>query len=109
MNIDQFIKELRNSDEYISHIYTRGGCYKFHLLLSKMYKNTIPYISCTKNHIITKYRGKYYDINGERNNIGYTQLTDEEIPMVMKWSFRKNNLLKLDECPNCEEPLTYDF
>lgn len=107
MNIQTFIDELRNTDGYIKYIYTNGGCYKFHILLSKMYKNCIPYISWNKNHIITRYRGKYYDINGERDCIGYTELTLDEIPMVEKWSFRKNNLMVLDECPHCEEPLIY--
>lgn len=105
MKIEQFIKELRNSDEYIHHIYTNGGCYKFHILLSKMYKNTIPYISCDKNHIITKYRGKYYDIHGERNNIGYTPLTENELSLVNKWSFHRHNLLLLKDCPHCDEPI----
>jgi UDP-2,3-diacylglucosamine pyrophosphatase LpxH len=30
-----------------------------------MYKNTIPYISIKKDHIITRYKDRYYDINGE--------------------------------------------
>ena len=108
MNILTFIEELRNSDRYIKHIYTEGGCYKFHLLLSKMYKNCAPYISWNKNHIITRYKGKYYDINGERGCIGYTELNSEEIPIVSKWSFHKNNLIVIEECPHCEEPLIYN-
>ena len=107
MKIEQFIKELRNSDGYIEHIYTRGSCYRFHILLSKMYKGCVPYISDMKNHIITKYRGKYYDINGESTAIGYTILSDDLIPFVENWSFHKNNLIVLDECPHCEESLTY--
>ena len=108
MNICTFIDELRNSDMYIKHIYSEGGCYKFYLLLSKMYKNTIPYISYNKNHIITKHKGKFYDINGEVSDIGYAILSEEEIPMVSNWSFHKNNLLQLHECPNCDEPLIYN-
>ncbi len=108
VKITDFIDELRNSDGYIHHIYTKGGCYRFYILLSKMYRNTIPYISGNKDHIITRYRGKFYDIFGEVECLdGYTKLTKKEIPMVSKWSFRKNNLMVLDECPNCEEPLVY--
>ena len=108
MDILDFIDTLRNSDGYIRHIYSEGGCYQFHLLLSKMYKNCTPYISGAKNHIITRYRGKYYDIFGTVDCLdGYTKLTIDEIVMVSQWSFRKNNLIKLDECPHCEEPLAY--
>lgn len=108
MDILKFIDSLRNTDEYIHHIYSKGGCYRFHLLLSKMYKNTTPYISGTKDHIITRYRGKFYDIFGEVDNQdGFTRLTEKEIPFVESWSFRKNNMLVLKECPYCEEPLTY--
>jgi hypothetical protein len=109
MYIDKFIEELNYTDEYISHIYMKGGCYKFHVLLSKMYKNTVPYISKEKDHIITRYKDRYYDINGEVYEVkDYRVLDVEEIPMVSNWSFSKNNLLLLSECPNCEEPLTYN-
>lgn len=110
MNIQIFIDELRNSDEYIRHIYTQGGCYRFYVLLSKMYKGCVPYIIANKTspHIITRYRGKYYDINGEVSNVnGYVKLKEEDIPMVEKWSFHRHNLLKITECPYCDEPITY--
>ncbi len=109
MNILTFIDELRNTDEYIKHIYTEGGCYKFHILLNKMYNNCTPYISPQKNHIITRYKNKYYDINGEVTNIdGYTLLSIEEKLMVEQWSFHKKNLLQLTECPVCDEPIVYN-
>lgn len=108
VKINDFIDELRNSDGYIHHIYTKGGCYKFHILLSKMFKNCTPYISGTNDHIITRYKGKFYDVYGEVDCLdGYRKLSLSEIPIVEKWSFRKNNLLVLDECPHCEEPLVF--
>jgi len=68
----------------------------FHILLSKMYKNCVPYISANKNHIITKYRGKFYDIYGEVDCLdGFRRLLLKDLPIVEKWSFRKHNLLKL--------------
>lgn len=109
MKILDFIDTLRGTDFYIKHIYLRGGCYQFHLLLSKMYKGCVPYISAVKDHIVTKYRGKYYDICGEIDcPDGYTKLTTDELIMVNKWSFAHNNLLLLTECPYCEEPLTFE-
>lgn len=108
VKINEFIDELRSTDGYIHHIYTRGGCYKLHLLLSKMYKGCTPYISINNDHIITRYKGKYYDIYGEVDCLdGYRKLKDEQIPMVSEWSFYKNNLLLIEECPNCDEPLVY--
>lgn len=108
MNILTFIDELRNTDGYIQHIYTKGGCYRFHLLLSKMYRDTTPYISENLDHIITRYKGKFYDINGEVTCLdGYSKLREEEIRMVEGWSFHLHNLIVLNECPHCEEPLTY--
>jgi hypothetical protein len=108
MDILTFIDELRNSDGYIHHIYTKGGCYRFHILLSKMFKNCTPYINGTNDHIITRYKGRFYDVYGIVDCLDdYRKLSVDEIPMAEKWSFRKNNLLVLDECPNCEEPLFY--
>ena len=106
MNILSFIEELRNTDMYIHHIYTKGGCYKFHILLSKMYKNCTPYINGTNDHIITRYKGKFYDIYGEVDNQdGFRKLSNMERPQVEKWSFHMNNLLVLKDCPHCDEPI----
>lgn len=103
-----FILELNKSDEYIHHIFTKGGCYRFYILLSKMFNNCTPYISKDEDHVISRINRRYFDITGEVHDTdGYTFLGKRRIPMVEKWSFRKDNLLLLDECPNCEEPLTY--
>jgi hypothetical protein len=69
-----------------------------------MYKGCIPYTN--DHHIITRYKGKYYDIYGEVDNQdGFRKLLDKEIPMVSKWSFHMNNLLVLKDCPHCDEPI----
>ena len=110
MNIEEFINALRDTDEYIRYIYTKGSCYKFHVLLSKMYKGSVPYISENKDHIISRYKDRYYDIDGEVKNVkGYRELNESDIDMVEKWSFRKNNVLVLKECPYCDEPLLIDI
>lgn len=109
MKIDQFIKELNDTDRYIKHIYSQGGCYRFHVLLSKLYKNTTPYIKRTRNHVITKYKNKYYDIFGEVTDISnYREFTPVDYDFVNQWSFHKHNKIMLAECPHCDEPLTYD-
>jgi len=110
MGIAELIRTLRESDEYIRHIYTQGGCYRFHLLLREMYGTCTPCISGNKDHIITLYKGKYYDILGEVNSVeGFTEMTVDEKDLAETWSFRKQNLLRLSDCPHCEEPLTYDI
>ena len=83
MGISDFIEELNHTDEYIHHIYSKGGCYRFHILLSKMFKGCTPYISGTKNHIITRYKGKFYDVYGEVDCLdGFTKLRDEEKKVI---------------------------
>ena len=107
IKILDFINNLRVTDRYIKYIYLNGGCYQFHLLLKKIYPSAVAYISDHKNHIVTKYRGKFYDIMGIVDNVdGYTKLTEEEKRIVENWSFHKYNLLKLTECPSCDEPIT---
>jgi hypothetical protein len=104
--ISYFIEQLNLSDEYIRHIYTNGGCYKFHVLLSRMFKGCTPHINQHMNHIITRYKGNFYDINGLVEDChNYKKLPVSYIPMVSKWSFYMNNLLVLKDCPHCDEPI----
>ena len=99
-----FIEMLRNSDPYISTIYTYGGCYRFHLILKKMYPESIPMLDKIKDHIVTMIDGIYYDINGI-NKGEYYSLTLEDLKLVEKWSFSKKNMLQIGECLVCEEPI----
>jgi len=103
-----FIDSIRTSDQYIEHIYLEGGCYQFHLLLSKLFKGCEPFINNKENHIVTKYRGKFFDIRGMVDDEIYRPLRPDDIKRVKKWSFHKHNLLKISECPNCDEPLIYN-
>lgn len=109
MKILIFIDSLRETDFYIEHIYLQGGCYQFHLLLAKLFKGCEPYINKSENHIITKYRGKFYDIKGIVSGDQFRPLRKDEISRVSKWSFKDHNLIQLNECPNCEEPLVYKY
>lgn len=108
MSILQFITALRESDEYIQHIYQCGGCYQFHLLLNKIFPGCVPLINQKKNHVVSLYDGTKYDITGIAPHDEYFYLTDEDMGKVVEWSFSGNNLINLSECPYCEEPLLYD-
>ena len=101
----KFIKAIRQTDKYIEMIYMNGACYQFHLLLKTYYQDCIPFISTEKNHVITKYQNKFYDITGEVSGKDYTQMTDSEIDVARKWTFYKTKVIQISECPVCGEPI----
>jgi hypothetical protein len=104
-DILRFIDALRNSDRYIEIIYMNGSCYQFHLLLKTFFPESEAFLSKEKNHIITKYNNKYYDITGEVYGNEYTKMTEIELKMASNWSFHKTQAIKIAECPRCEEPI----
>lgn len=98
------INSIRETDQYIADIYLNGGCYQFHLMLKKFAPECEARITKEKNHIVTYFKGKYFDITGIVE--GYFEpLNDYEIDIVSKWSFAKNKALQISECPVCEEPI----
>lgn len=104
MGILKTINELRKTDSYIEAIFLKGGCYRFHLFLKAIYPDSKPYMNYEKDHVVTQYKGKIYDIRGQRNDM-YFPMTKEDISMAEKWSFKKNNALVVNEYPACEEPI----
>lgn len=85
-----------------------GGCYQFHLFLNKMaLGKTIPMINIAKDHIVTEFMGSYFDITGVVTG-HFEPLNKSDLDKVKKWSFYRNNLLQLTECPNCDEPLIFE-
>ena len=101
----RFINVLRQTDKYIEMIYMNGACYQFYLLLKTFFPESKPYISKEKDHVITKYAGKYYDITGEVSGNCYTPMTESEIVMASGWSFNRTKVIQISECPHCEEPI----
>lgn len=101
----RFINTIRQTDKYIEMIYMNGACYQFHLLLKTFFHESKPYISKEKDHVITRYSGKYYDITGEVSGNWYTPMTESEIDMASAWSFHKTKVIQIGECPHCEEPI----
>lgn len=98
------IDSIRETDRYIADIYLNGGCYQFHLMLKKFAPKCEARISKEKNHIVTYFKGKYFDINGIVEG-QFEPLNHYEIEMASKWSFAKNKALQICECPVCEEPI----
>jgi hypothetical protein len=101
----RFINSIRQTDQYIEMIYMNGACYQFHLMLKKFAPECEPYISKEKNHVITKYAGRYYDITGEVSGNWYTPMTESEIEMASRWSFHRTKVIQIGECPACGEPI----
>lgn len=106
MNPITLIAELRKSDKYIESIFMHSGCYKFHLFMKAIFPNSKPYLHQNRDHVATEIDGILYDIKGEiKFNKLYKPLKQEDLKMVKGWSFHKNNLLKLIDCPSCCEPI----
>lgn len=99
-----FINSIRETDRYIADIYLNGGCYQFHLMLKKFAPECEARITKERNHIVTYFKGKHFDITGIVEG-QFERLNHKEIDMASKWSFAKNMALQICECPVCEEPI----
>lgn len=100
----EVIDALKDTDPYIETIYMQGGCYRFHLFLSKLFPDATPVKNERFDHIATVIGGECYDINGIVS-WRYYPLSVEEITEAEQWSFTGNSYLSLGDCPNCDEPL----
>jgi len=98
------IDSIRETDRYIADIYLNGGCYQFHLLLKKFAPECEARITKEKNHVVTLFKDKYFDITGIVEG-HFESLNQHEINMASRWSFAKNKALQICECPMCEEPI----
>jgi len=98
------IDSIRETDRYIADIYLNGGCYQFHLMLKKFAPESEARITKERNHIVTYFKGKHFDITGIVEG-QFEQLNNYEIEMASKWSFAKNKALQICECPVCGEPI----
>ena len=98
------IDSIRQTDQYIADIYLNGGCYQFHLMLKKFAPECEARITKERNHIVTYFKEKYFDITGIVEG-QFQPLNQHEIDMASKWSFAKNKALQICECPVCGEPI----
>lgn len=108
MEPEQFIKAIREADEYNEILYLRGSCYRFHLLLKKFYPQAKCWIDKNRDHVITMIDGLFYDITGEVNilemEMEYSEfepIKDCQIPYVESWGFGRHRLMHGKDCPNC--------
>lgn len=99
------INALQDTDPYVKMIFTEGGCYKFHCFLKTLFPSAELYIHKKKDHVATKIGRKYYDITGEVDKNEYDPIEITELEIVRNWSFAKNKMIQVGECPVCEEPI----
>lgn len=62
-----FLKQLKESDETIIHIFNNGSCYKLCKILKTLYPSANALYSREEGHWITEIDGGYYDIGGKIN------------------------------------------
>ena len=109
--VQRIIKSLNESDVYIEHIFMRGGCYKLFLFLQTIYPEAEPYIHQDKDHVATKLFGRLFDIRGiieTKFELLYSPMDSDDVKMANSWSFSRNQVLQLCECPQCGEPIIYN-
>ena len=105
IDILTLINSIRQSDKYIKTIYTNGGCFQFYLVLQSIFGGCEPCINKDQNHVIARYKGKFYDITGEVTEGEYNSMTIEQLRMCEKWSFSKSRALVTGRCQHCDEPV----
>ena len=109
--VQKIIKSLNESDVYIEHIFMRGGCYKLFLFLQTIYPEAEPYIHQDKDHVATKLFGRLFDIRGiieTKFELLYSPMDSDDVKIANSWSFSRNQVLQLCECPQCGEPIIYN-
>lgn len=62
--ITEFLKELRDSADIQSKIFTEGSCFRLYKILKTIHPKAKAYWSDVDNHCITKIEGEFYDIGG---------------------------------------------
>lgn len=100
----KFITTLRESDKYIETIYLNGGCYQFYLVLKSLYPEAEPFITPTKDHIVTYIGGVYYDIRGIYEESTVLNIPVDMLEDIKMWNFASTMMLSIGECAYCEEP-----
>jgi hypothetical protein len=80
MDIELFLKELRESADVQYKIFTEGSCFRLYKILKLIYPEAIAYWSDRDNHCITRIDDKFYDIGGEVKNKYIKEKGYYEIP-----------------------------
>lgn len=86
------ITPLRESHSKMVDIFTKGSCWNLFVILRRIFPGARAFYN--GDHVITFYRGKYYDISGEVTYKGYYPLNDKKaISQMSRYELK----LKQDE------------
>ena len=103
----RIIDGLRETDPAIAAIFTNGGCYQFAKYLQSLYPQGELITNWNFDHVRFLIGGVAYDIEGmpyhEHHN--WHVMTEHEMTQAEEWSFSKQRMIKIGECPVCDEPL----
>lgn len=86
------ISMFKNADKRAEHIFTHGGCYRFHLLLRSIFPEAVPYMNSSRDHVVSKIGDRFYDIRGRvpsKHEDDYHIMDDIEIRVASKWGHNK--------------------
>ena len=76
--IEEFITTVREISPLMETICKNGSCYRFYLLLKKVYPTAEPHYD-ENYHVITNIGNRFFDISGEVKLPKARPMTDEEI------------------------------
>lgn len=106
MKIAEFIEAINDTDSVIAEVYKNGACYRFALLLEKMYPHGYIVVDYNRSHAAYLHGDGVYDIDGKQpNSIEWQIINELQRPEFERWSFSRNRVLAVGECPHCEEPI----
>lgn len=106
MVVSEFVEMLRGSFQGSEVVYTQGSCLKLAIILARLFGTAI-YWSDEKEHAISEYWDKYYDITGEViKTDDYRLITPDQLSELKDTRFRFD--LQGYVCPNCDEIFAYE-
>ena len=89
--IEKFLKELRDTADIQSKIFTQGSCFRLYKVLKVISPKAQAYWSDIDNHCITKIEGEFYDIGGI---IKKSYIEENGYYRIPKKQFKGYSLLK---------------
>lgn len=105
-NILSFIKTIRDSFEGSELIYTHGSCFKFYLILEKVFPSAEPFYD--EDHVITKIGNRFYDITGEVKCEGHLPMFEYRLKSDLYNEKHKASLYNMwMGCDNCGEIMRF--
>ncbi len=87
MDIESYIKHIRNTTVNSVNIFTKGKCFLFSLMLEQQFPGGKIYGDLVKSHFYYMYKGMLYDINGAHRPVG------KKLAPVGDKEIRKNDVI----------------